>query len=255
MAQGYSEFELDIASIMKTALPAHFASIEAVPLHPDNISLIPAKAQGAYMLYLNNVLVYIGKTDSKSGFRSRLGRHYKNIQHRKGLDPKNVHFKAIRVFVFNMFDLEDMLIDEHIRQAGSRPDWNTSGFGSNDPGHKREGQDPAPFDVRTPIDIDREIPSIKDGEYHVLELLLLLKEVLPYTFRFESNGSWRRGHPDMHGKMVQVPSGEKTMRALLQLALNALGRDWQATVMPNRVILYKDKTTYDSQIETLLKAP
>ena len=95
---------------MRTELPKYFDALAAEPLIEANISKIPKNAQGAYMLFLNGVLVYVGKTDAQAGFRSRLSRHFHNIQHRKNLNPLDVGFKAIRIFVFS--NLETMLIEE-----------------------------------------------------------------------------------------------------------------------------------------------
>ena len=255
MAEGYAEFELDIAAIMKGTLPAYFDALDPMQLLPNNINDIPQKAQGAYMLLLDGTVIYIGKTDAKAGFRSRLTRHFHNVQHRQKLDPAEVSFKAVRVFVFNMFDLEDMLIDEFIKKTGMRPFWNTSGFGSNDPGHNRENQDPAPFDVRHPVDIDREIEAVAPGRHEILKVLLRLKDSLPYLLRFEYDGpkksDWRYGHANMRGRKMEIPAGTQTTRSILQLVLEELGAEWQATVMPNRVILYKEDKTYTAQVEAL----
>jgi hypothetical protein len=255
MAGGYGEFELDIPSMMQATLPAFFDNLSAEALVPEKIFEIPEKAQGAYLLLLNETIVYVGKTDAQAGFRQRLSRHYKNVQHRKNLDPSSVSFKAVRVFVFNTFDLETMLIEEYTRSAQLRPIWNTSGFGSNDPGHRRENQDPAAFDVRHPVDIDRSIDVINPGVHEILSVILRLKEILPYTFRFESDGSgrsaWRNGHADMRGNSVTIPKGIQTTRSILLTCLAVMGSAWQATILPNRVILYKENSTYGSQLEVL----
>jgi len=124
---------------MRTELPKYFDALAAEPLIEAYISKIPQNAQGAYMLFLNGVLVYVGKTDAQAGFRSRLSRHFHNIQHRKNLNPLDVGFKAIRIFVFS--NLETMLIEEAEKKLG-RPAWNFSGFGSNDPGRNRENRSP-----------------------------------------------------------------------------------------------------------------
>lgn len=255
MAGGYREFELDIPTMMQTTLPAFFDNLSAERLVPDNIISIPERAQGAYLLLLDGEIVYVGKTDAQAGFRQRLSRHFKNVQHRKNLDPSGVSFKAVRVFVFNTFDLESMLIEEYTRTAKARPIWNFSGFGSNDPGHRRENQDPAEFDVNYPVDIDRPIEVIDPGSHQILEVMLRLKNLLPYTFRFESDGpgmhSWRNGHADMRGHQVIIPPGPQTARSVLSACLQRLGDQWQATIFPNRVVLYKENATYSAQLEVL----
>lgn len=255
MASGYGEFELDIPAMMQTTLPAFFDELSPDKLLPKNIAKIPENAQGAYLLLLNGTIVYVGKTDAKAGFRQRLSRHYRNVQHRKNLDPSAVSYKAVRVFVFNTFDLEDMLISGYSRKADIRPDWNFSGFGSNDPGHRRENQNPAEFDLRHPVDIDRTIDIVKPGEHEILHTMVRLKEALPYTFRYETDDegaqAWRSGHADMRGRCATIGAAAQTTRSILIACLSALGPEWQATVLPNRVIIYREKTVYTSQLEVL----
>ena len=72
-------------------------------LDATNLAPIPEE-QGIYELFLDDGsgprLVYVGKTDAEAGLLSRLTRHSKKIQHRIGLTPASVLFKAVRVFVF-----------------------------------------------------------------------------------------------------------------------------------------------------------
>jgi hypothetical protein len=255
---GYAEFELDIPGVMRGQLPNFFATLQSESLIPENISKIPERAQGAYLLFLDETLVYVGKTDAQAGFRNRLTRHSFNIQHRKNLDPTRISFKAVRIFVFSTFDLETMLIEEYTLHHGLRPVWNVSGFGSNDPGRNREDQQPAQFDLDYPLDIDREVSLLSPGEHSLIALVLALKNHLPYIFRYETGGSgagaWRLGHPDMVDKTISIPAGPITTRLLIQLILKALPIEWQATVLPNRVILYRENRTYRAQVEVLRRS-
>ena len=256
---GYGEFELDIPTIMRGTLPAFFDALNAAPLTLEEVFKIPEGAQGAYCLFLDGALVYVGKTDAEAGFRQRLTRHFYNVQHRKNLNPSSVSFKAVRVFVFSTFDLETMLINEYTKVLGSRPAWNTSGFGSNDPGRRREEQDPAQFDLLYPVDIDRHINIVTPGEHEMLLVLLQLKRGQPYLFRYETDApgsaAWRQGHRHMRGVKVTVPADPLTTRIVLQACLEVIGPDWQATVMPNRVILYRETRTYAAQVEVLRSRP
>lgn len=252
---GYGEFELDIPKVMRDQLPAFFAALPAEPLSPDAVQRIPEGAQGAYLLYLDETLVYVGKTDAQAGFRERLTRHARSVRHRRGLDPARITFKAARIFVFSTFDLETMLIEEFTRLEGQRPAWNFSGFGSNDPGRNREDQKPAPFDSEFPIDIDREVAILPPGTHDVLEAVMALKAGLPYLLRYESDGTgrgaWRGGHRDMMFRTITVPEGPVSTRALFNLILAALPGGWQVTVLPSRVILYREKRDYRAQVEAL----
>jgi hypothetical protein len=250
---GYGEFELNIPGIMRGQLPSYFATLQTEILTAANVGKIPEGAQGAYLLYLGDSLVYVGKTDAQAGFRSRLTRHSFNIQHRKNLDPARIGFKAVRIFVFSTFDLETMLIEEYTRHYGLRPLWNFSGFGSNDPGRNREDQRPAQFDLDYPVDIDREIEVLPAGEHTLASVVLALKQRLPYLFRYETDGAgaWREGHSDMRDKNIVIPAALLTTRAHIQMILNVLPPNWQATVLPNRVILYRETRAYRAQVEVL----
>ena len=93
-------------------------------------------AQGFYQLFNEGELVYIRKTDEDAGLRRSLGLHPRRIQHRHNIDPKNVLFKAIRVFIVTIMDLESQLL-KHYGVTSNLP-WNGSGFGSNDPGRNRD---------------------------------------------------------------------------------------------------------------------
>lgn len=249
--RGYGEFELDIPLAMKGQLPEFFAKLEIVALTKENVAKIPKNAQGAYLLFVNDDLVYVGKTDAKAGFQNRLGRHAKTIQHRKNLNPEEIGFKAGRILVFSTSALETMLIDEYTKRNGEPPRWNNSGFGSNDPGRERETTRPSDFDSRYPVDIDREIDFLEPGPANINDLLQKLRSMLPYTFRYEVDAGHIADSSHAKGLEVEVPSSNVTMRFLLQEVLNALEENWQATVLPNRVILYRENRKYEVQVESL----
>lgn len=255
---GYQEFELDIERVLREQLPTFFDTLKAAPLTQSNVQAIPPKAKGAYLLLHKGIPVYAGKTDARHGFRSRLERHWFTIQHRIGLDLKDVEFKAVRVMVFSNFDVEAILIKRMRATVPGSLEWNDSGFGSNDPGHNREGQAPAEIDERWPIDIDKELENVgPSGPRDLLPLLVQLKGSLPYTFRYETellgkkkNGKphyakHTAGHPDHRSRSIDIPTGPVTVRLLLRLVVDALpSSQWQATVFPNRVILYKENVGY-----------
>ena len=260
---GYDEFEIDIEKVLRADLPTHFASIAPASLTAANVALVPERAKGAYMLFMDGVPVYAGKTDTRHGFRDRLARHHDTVRHRRDLDPARMAFKAVRILVFSNFDAEAILIAETRRvTAGSLP-WNDSGFGSNDPGHRREGQEPALFDQQHPVDIDLPLDPapVSPGPANLRDVLVRLKVSLPYTLRYETdlkpNGKpsgYREGHADQRAATVQIPTGPLTTRALLILALAALPAGWAATVFPDRVILYKEPTPWPYALERLTKA-
>lgn len=252
---GYVEYEIDIEKVLRADLPSVLAAIPMAPLTAEAVRQIPDFAKGAYVLYENEHPVYAGKTDTRHGFRQRLDRHAYTVQHRQNLDPATLSYKAIRILVFSNFDVEAILIDELRKADPSALKWNDSGFGSNDPGHNREAQEPAEFDKERPIDIDRPIDLFAPGEHALFPLFVAMKAWLPYTFRYQTDHGkgYRVGHANQRDAApLVIAEGEVvTVRSIIGKALAVLPAEWRATVFPDRVILYKEARTYPAAIEVI----
>ncbi len=255
--RGYAEFEIDIERVLRNELPQAVADAQLAPLTAEAVNAIPEGSKGAYVLFLDGHPVYAGKTDTRHGFRDRLNRHAFTIQNRRNLDADRIAFKAIRILVFSNFDVEAILIDAMRIADKTALIWNNSGFGSNDPGHNREGQRPADFDLNHPINIDRPLHLLAPGPHDLLPMLIELKRQLPYDFRYETDPSpesdkptsYRKGHA--HHRMapaILVEEGDTT-RTLLRKAMGALPQGWRTTVFPGRVILYNESTQYKYALE------
>lgn len=252
---GYKEYELDVEQILRNELPGFFEGIPPAGLTMKNIVAIPRHAKGAYLLLHNGSPVYAGKTDTRHGFRDRLKRHHGTLAHRVGLDPGDVSFKAARVMVFSNFDVEAILINEmRKRLPGSLP-WNDSGFGSNDPGHRREGQEPAKFDLEWPVDVERHLDWIKPGSHNLSDLLAHLKNGLPYLLRYQpqlvnrksKKGASPASDPFREARetMVCLSDAPISTKSVLKAVIDALpANQWQATIFPNRAILYRAIENY-----------
>ncbi|WP_233840521.1 Eco29kI family restriction endonuclease [Dyella sp. 2HG41-7] len=254
----YFEFELDLTEALRERLPTEFDRLQGAPLTLENVVKVP-QTQGVYMLLERGIPMYIGKTDAAHGFQDRIRRHWYTLSARHNIDLANVWFKAVRVMVFTTVNVESILIEQYI---GANPmAWQNSGFGSNDPGHNREFQQPSKFDIDYPINLQIPIDFVQPGTRPVLDVLLNLKHYLPYDLRFETdvassrkNVHFTKGHIDQRLTMIDVPQRSFTVRELLQLLINALPDGWVATVLPGRVILYKEPTTYRHQVEQLTKS-
>ena len=248
---GYVEYEIDIERVLRSDLPTVLDRVPIAPLVEASVLAIPQGAKGAYVLFEGGRPVYAGKTDTRHGFRDRLRRHARTIQHRINLDPSEIGFKAIRILVFSNFDVEAILIGAMRKADPTALLWNASGFGSNDPGHRRETQEPAEFDKQRPIDIDRQL-DIQTGDYPVLGVLVNLKDRLPYTFRFQTDlrhgtdkpQRYTIGHVDYRSAPSITLGEHDTVRSVLQTVLNVLPNGWRATAFPDRVILYKEPQTF-----------
>ena len=245
MTAGYREFEFDLPSALLAKLIEILEGMAPALLSVENVDAVP-NVQGVYQLFLNGELVYIGKTDGDAGLKQRLSRHSWTIQNRVNLSAANVQFKAVRIFVFTAVDLETQLI-RHYKNAGARPAWNYSGFGSNDPGRNREDTevDPDGFDALYPVDIDHAFDLPIATPASAAAVLQALKIFLPYIFRFEGlKPKSRTPHLDFQNATVTLPQKGVSLRSTLVDLVAQLPLGWQATLLPGRVILYKEDRVY-----------
>ena len=222
--------------------------MESASLLVDNVARLPDE-QGVYQLLYGDRIVYIGKTDAEAGLRNRLSRHAWTIQHRVALDPALVTFKALRVFVFTAIDLETQLIRHY--GGPSEVIWNNSGFGSNDPGRQRDTTKikPGGFDDQFPIDLDREIILTSEPtQLPAADGLGLLRKHVPYIIRCEADErNPRRAHPDLDAT-IELPIGLTTSRIVIERVVSALAPGWQATMLPGRVIIYREHHHYSAGV-------
>lgn len=240
----YTEFEFDLPGALLERLVNSFEEMDGGPLDSKTVADIPNE-QGVYQLFLDNNLVYIGKTDADAGLRSRLARHAKKILHRRNLIPTRVSFKAIRVFVFTAMDLESDLIKHY---GGTKNvAWNGSGFGSNDPGRRRDTSEVKDnhYDWQYPVNIDEEINFTSQPGGSVADALSKLRQTLPYTLRYETQQSGRTPHPELQEAILEPIRSPSTCRLIIEKALLKLPAGWQATALPGYVIIYRENRNYD----------
>lgn len=244
MVAGYKEFEFDLPGALFAHLVAVLEKMTTAPFSDDNVGSIP-EAQGVYQLFHDGELVYIGKTDAEAGLRKRLERHHAKLRHRKGLQPGEVSFKAVRIYVFTAMDLETELIKHY--GGLRRIKWNGSGFGSNDPGRERDTTTykDTHFDAMFPINIDRSLETVLLSGESAATVLSRLKDTLPYVFRYEGRKGSRRAHPDLEEKKVDLSNMDSfTARNLIERTVAQLPDGWQATKLPSHIILYKENKNY-----------
>ena len=261
MIPGYVAFEFDLPRFLLEGLSEQLDGIESAQLTGKNLARIP-EVQGVYQLFIGGRLVYIGKTDADAGLDRRLNRHWKHVQHRLNLDPDDVWFKAARVFVFTAVDLEDLLISHYRRRAddigeGGVLEWNDSGFGSNDPGRSREmtRYKEGHFDMKYPIDIDREICLDLANTATAAGILNALKAHLPYVFRFQGEGNSRRPHQDLRQTEVAVAGCiPLSARSVISRVVGELPGGWRASKLPGRVILYKNDDGTYPEVEDIARS-
>ena len=146
--------------------------------------------------------------------------------------------------VFSAFDVEAILISEMRRLDPRALSWNDSGFGSNDPGRKRDDGEPAPFDRLYPIDIDRPLINIPAGPFSLDALLKVAKESVPYLLRYDAKF-------DFAPFSVTILKKAPTMRSVVTAVAGALPREFQITVFDGRIIVYPENRTYEFAREVL----
>lgn len=244
MTNGYTEFEFDLPESLLRNLIEAMDKTDPASLNAEIVREVPDE-QGVYQLLLDGRIVYIGKTDAEAGLHKRLARHCKKILHRQNLDPARVSFRAVRIYVFTAIDLETALIKHYGGVAGL--DWNGSGFGSNDPGRRRDKTivDPRNYDAQYPIDIDREIAYSIDAGEPAAAAVSRLKDALPYTFRYQSaKAGGRAAHDDFRNTELTAARGPMTARQAITHIVSALPSGWQATGLSGYIVLYKENEQY-----------
>lgn len=239
----FTDFEFDLPKSLLEKLVITIDNLIPSPLNLINVSNIPDE-QGVYQLFLDNDLVYIGKTDGEAGLRKRLTRHYNKLQHRIGLDINQITFKAVKIYVFTAIDLETQLIKHYGGVKSVK--WNGTGFGSNDPGKSRDGTvyKKDHFDAQYPINVDIDV-SLDTTEKSVADILTEIKHSIPYTFRFETNN--RLPHGDLSNTKI-TPKQNNTLRSIMNDIVDMLPLGWQCTALPSHVIFYKNDEVYPSGI-------
>jgi hypothetical protein len=238
LTAGYREFEFDLPGALLIHLVACLDNLDPALLNVGGLARVP-EAQGVYQLFLDNLLVYIGKTDAEAGLQKRLYRHSQKVLHRRNLHPEQITFKAVRIFVFTAIDLEAQLIRHY---SSGKTAWNGSGFGANDPGRNRDRSQPGRFHVDFPIDIDRPLEATFAGVHTAAQIVIRLKEVLPYDFRFALSRNSRRPHPDLETAEVTISREATTARAVMTELTRQLPPGWQATALAAQLILYPETT-------------
>jgi hypothetical protein len=241
----YQSLEFDLPRALLEQLVELFDQMSAEVLSAENVAGVE-EVQGVYQLFLDGQIKYIGKTDSESGLHNRLTRHAKKIEGRPNLDTARVTFKAVHIYVFTAMDLEALLIRHYgLTSANS---WNSSGFGSNDPGRQRDTTrlKPTHFDKLYPISLANQVNlDVSEEGCTVHEVLAELKRKVPFVIRFETlEPTSRQPHEDLVSTTMQLDRLSDSVESILLQVGRALGPSWQVTAFPGYVIVYKTNPVY-----------
>jgi len=231
----FAHFDLDLVSALAEQLVEAFAKLDDGALTMEHIAQVPAE-RGVYQLFRNSQLVYVGKAEN---LRSRLTQHRRKITGRHNIDVSEISFKCLTV-PKNWTPLahEETLI-KHYKTKQGICEWNGNGFGPHDPGRERDttNKPPEGFDSQFPIREEWPCRTIKGGVWNAGELLVEMKEQLPYLLRYDTK------HDDYKKMNVHVPKAGMAAIELMRL-ITATLPGWQSTLFPSHMILYKEKRVY-----------
>jgi Eco29kI restriction endonuclease len=221
--------------------------LEASPQYALAQNVGPAKS-GVYVLYMLTDLVYIGKasretTESERDLRERLNEHVSKISGRKNIRLVDIKCRYLTIESdWFVWAAERALIEEY------HPRWNASGFGNKDYGRGRDKQAPSDFDNHYPVDETMPCIAVRQGPTTIHQLLIAVKQALPYVFRYQREAAL------FQAANLAVPGDSLPAEELLQLIVNALGPDWQATIFKSHVILYQERDAYQHAVKILHSA-
>lgn len=160
---------------------------------------------GVYHLYHKGALVYVGKADRRhKGPPGRLRNHLRKLSGRRNIHLADISSRCLYVDEDLSALVSEQLLINHHRSMGGIP-WNNSGFGSKDPGRRRDRTvlKKDHFDVQYPINPEARLHGLRVGEVDLRSYLRILKAALPHNFRYEE--------PVDHGDTtLRVPEGEPT---------------------------------------------
>ena len=182
--------------------------------------------QGVYVIYENDAAVYAGKANDLA---ERLGQHREKLRARLGIDMAAIRYKALLLDESWSTSANEGLLIKQFKQRGEC-NWSGTGFGPKDPGKERDTTKPSWFDNTYPVRDDWPVENIPD-QAAVGDVLKLLKNQLPFLLRYEKLGK-AAAHP------VKLGGIPRNARAVLLKCAEALGSNWQLTLLKNGFILY-----------------
>lgn len=245
----FAHFEIDIISALSIQLTRALDALDIGALEPSTLRTLPT-SQGVYKLFHKQQLVYVGKANNLS---KRLTEHWKKISGRQNISVDSMGFKCLSIHKnWTALAPESSLIAHYRAQKNNQCEWNGNGFGPHDPGRNREITNKAPdgFDMRYPIRADWKCDWVTAGEWDLLDLLISLKQKLPFLLRYETDhlgkkkyAHYKKGHKDFFEKKVHVPMNAMTTEDLLKIISSNLP-GWQTTAFPSHLILYKESKDY-----------
>ncbi|MFF5050098.1 GIY-YIG nuclease family protein [[Kitasatospora] papulosa] len=236
----HDHFRLSITKALGDQLAEALGRLGSAELSEWNLAALEERP-GVYQLYHKGALVYVGKADKRhKGLPGRLRNHLRKLSGRRNIYLEDISFSCLYVDEdFSALAPEQLLINHH-RSRGGIP-WNNSGFGSKDPGRRRDTTvlKKDHFDVQYPINLEARLQGSPAGEVDLRSYLRNLKDALPYNFRYAEPA-------DSGDRTLRVPDRALTADEALRIASAALPASWQITALLNYVIMYEEDQHYKS---------
>lgn len=232
-------YSFDFFQTITDQLRDRLGLLDSTPLDDESLAALRiyqaacGSAQGVYCLVYENLTVYVGKADRVD---ERLAQHLAKVRGRQNIDLAKVCYKAILLDRSMSTAANEKLLIQAF-QAQHECEWNGSGFGTKDPGKERDTTRPNLFDQRFPIRADFLVSELDNTE--TLDSLLgKMKLQLPYVVR------WQALTAEQKQIVIDLNGVSRDAESLLRLAGQALGIGWQAVILSNGIILYRNQTTY-----------
>lgn len=231
-------YNFNFLETISTQLKELLDCLTASPLNLETLSILRqfqnehSSQQGVYLIYYDNSPVYLGKANN---IAERLEQHQSKLSGRLNVVLASVGYKAILLDTsMSTATNEEILIA--MFQRNTHGMWNKKGFGPKDPGKERDNTRPNWFDLKFPINSRFSI-LFENRNYLLNDFLVLIKQRLPYTFRYEIPA-------DILSQSILLSTNELTAEQALQLVVNHLGVGWKGFILSFGMILYKTSNVY-----------
>lgn len=235
----FDVFRFDLAGAVTSQLVAKLEITALSPLGDAPLADLGAYqqrfelTQGVYLLHFDAVPAYVGKADN---LVERLNRHLAKLRGRLNMDLAHVSFKCLLLeSSWSTAANEDALIRHFALQGDGG--WNGGGFGSNDPGRRRDGARPSAFDQAYPINDQWPCENIPDDTI-LATALASLKSQLPFVFRYEIT-------VEEANRPVNLTGVRRTVRDVALVVKEVLGPNWQLMRFHSHMTLYQPRREYE----------
>jgi hypothetical protein len=241
-------FALDLHRALVEQLPEALSVLGPAPLTPANLAVL-GDERGVYQLFERGQPVYVGKSDET--LAARLEQHRRRCSGRLNISVEEMTFRCLYVDAFVDAAAPERQLIESYQRSGLAP-WNyAEGFAPKDVGRNRDDGEPGQWYRDRPVAYEAEILLPEAGtRVTLLNALESLKAAVPFDlFRFASSRSRRRqdnadAGRDYRGRYVDIPREPVPVLEHMRRVVERLPPGWQATVLPQGLILYKEIREY-----------